>query len=119
MAKLCKKCGALLAKDARSCAQCGEAVYTRGASDAAPPVTPAPPVRKKLTISEKKERKATRKAQKRKGNLILLIVDLLLLLLVLGCITLIMDTLGIIDIPFFGVTPDATEPLSNAARILR
>lgn len=104
MARMCKKCGTLLANGVQTCPECNEAVYSRSTAPAKAP-TAAPAPKKKLTISEKKERKATKKAQNRKGNFLLLIVDLVLLLLLLGCAALILDALGMVDIPFFGSTP--------------
>lgn len=110
MAKMCKKCGALLKSGTQSCSQCGEPVSNRTTPlEKAPSAVPAPTdaaPKKKLTISEKKERKASKQAKRKKGNRILLIVDLILLLLLLVCAALLLDALGMIDIPFFGSNPE-------------
>ena len=107
MAKLCKKCGALLDKNDHTCPKCGDGDERRSTAPTAETKTAAKSDRagstskKKPTISEKKERKAKKAAANRR-IFIMVIVDLVLLLLVLAGAAFILDILGIINIPFLG-----------------
>lgn len=107
MAKLCKKCGALLGKYDHTCPKCGDSNEYRSAAPTAESKPSAKSdaavstPKKKPTISEQKERKAKKAAATRR-IFIMVIVDLVLLLLVLGGAAFILNTLGVINIPFLG-----------------